>query len=273
MDYHAKIMYYYGMTLPSLKINNVLVTHCGPDWNWICHANLLRDYDLWFISAGRGRVVAPTGAYECGSGDCFIYRPGNEYCAEHDPKHPLSVTAVHFDFLDARRKPLHLPEEKLPPFFLHIRDVKFVESLMQRVITAATRNIVSAEARMWFTAVLCEMTQQAEPSREDGEHFRRIEDICKQITTMPWKHYRLRDLAGKFGCSVDHFSRVFRQCKGISPGEFMVQNRIQAAQTLLRTSSHSVHRISELLGYNDPFFFGKQFRERVGMSPGRYRSG
>ena len=39
--------------------------HLGPDW-----APRLRDYDLWFVSAGRGRMLTSDGEVALAPGGC-----------------------------------------------------------------------------------------------------------------------------------------------------------------------------------------------------------
>jgi AraC-like DNA-binding protein len=48
---------------------------------------------------------------------------------------------------------------------------------------------------------------------------------------------------------------------------------MDAAQALLLTSSHSVARIAELLGYQSPSHFTRHFKSAVGLSPSNFRLG
>jgi transcriptional regulator GlxA family with amidase domain len=80
-------------------------------------------------------------------------------------------------------------------------------------------------------------------------------------------------MARRLYCSPDHFARLFRKHAGNSPGDFVVRARIDAAMGLLRSSSHSVKRIAELLGYPDVCAFSRQFRQKTGRTPTEHRRG
>jgi AraC-like DNA-binding protein len=51
----------------------------------------------------------------------------------------------------------------------------------------------------------------------------------------------------------------------------MIRNRVEAAKSLLRDSDHPVKRIADILGYEDQFFFSRQFHKEVGFSPADFR--
>ena len=47
--------------------------------------------------------------------------------------------------------------------------------------------------------------------------------------------------------------------------------RIEEAKQMLETSDTSVEAIAAEVGYQDPSFFGRLFRRRVGLPPAHYR--
>jgi AraC-like DNA-binding protein len=59
---------------------------------------------------------------------------------------------------------------------------------------------------------------------------------------------------------------------GVSPRTFITRTRIDAARRLLLTSSYSIGRIADLLGYDSPFQFSRQFKARVGIAPKHFRN-
>jgi len=81
----------------------------------------------------------------------------------------------------------------------------------------------------------------------------------------------LSDLANAALMSRFHFSRIFRQATGISPGRFLTAVRIHEAKRLLLTTETSIADISCLVGYTSLGTFTTRFTECVGVSPGRFR--
>src|SRR5215475_2480583 len=90
-----------------------------------------------------------------------------------------------------------------------------------------------------------------------------------------WESYgeplSLSDIAKSAFLSRFHFSRVFRDATGVSPGRFLSAVRIYQAKRLLASTSLSVTEISLEVGYNSLGSFTNRFTESVGASPTRFR--
>jgi AraC-like DNA-binding protein len=78
-------------------------------------------------------------------------------------------------------------------------------------------------------------------------------------------------LAEKACMSKPHFFRCFKQELGLSPTEFILQERIRKAKNYLRNSSLSITQISLMCGFNQLNYFNRIFRIAEGMSPGAWR--
>ncbi|MFD0900355.1 helix-turn-helix transcriptional regulator [Actinomadura sediminis] len=79
------------------------------------------------------------------------------------------------------------------------------------------------------------------------------------------------DMARTALFSKFHFSRVFRQVTGISPGRFLSAVRLQAAKRLLISTSLTVAEISNRVGYTSVGTFSTRFKNSVGVAPTLYR--
>lgn len=90
-----------------------------------------------------------------------------------------------------------------------------------------------------------------------------------------WKNYgdalSLADIANSAIMSRFHFSRVFRDATGVSPGRFLSAVRIYEAKRMLASTSLSVTEISLAVGYNSLGSFTNRFTDSVGLSPSRFR--
>jgi AraC family transcriptional regulator len=80
----------------------------------------------------------------------------------------------------------------------------------------------------------------------------------------------LADLADAVPLSPYHFSRAFKAATGITPHEFVVRRRIEAAKTLLQRGNLPVGEVARRTGFTDASHLARQFRRRVGTSPARY---
>ena len=79
-------------------------------------------------------------------------------------------------------------------------------------------------------------------------------------------------LAEMCGMSVSGFSHQFKSEIGVSPGEYLLQQRLSAALFLLENTGSSISDIAQRVGFEDGLYFSKFFRSRMGMSPSDYRN-
>ncbi|MFI9203861.1 helix-turn-helix domain-containing protein [Streptomyces sp. NPDC053048] len=79
------------------------------------------------------------------------------------------------------------------------------------------------------------------------------------------------DMARTAMFSKFHFTRIFRDTTGVSPGRFLSALRLQEAKRLLVGTSMSIADISSEVGYSSVGTFSSRFKICVGVAPSAYR--
>lgn len=79
-------------------------------------------------------------------------------------------------------------------------------------------------------------------------------------------------VASAIGMSEYHFIRLFGSVFGESPGHYAVRCRLSRAKILLSTTDGTITDIACALGYQSVGTFSNLFKDRLGVSPSRYRS-
>ncbi|MBL9219093.1 MAG: helix-turn-helix domain-containing protein [Opitutaceae bacterium] len=77
-------------------------------------------------------------------------------------------------------------------------------------------------------------------------------------------------LARAAGMGADYFSRRLRFTTGLSAEQFVLQERLNHAQALLRTGEHTVEEVAELCGFQSHSTLTKRFTLRFGRPPRSY---
>ncbi|UHG89550.1 AraC family transcriptional regulator [Spirosoma oryzicola] len=99
----------------------------------------------------------------------------------------------------------------------------------------------------------------------------RLAHIAQYINKNLSRSLHIKELADEACMSEPNFYRTFRQTFGITPVDFINQQRISLASKLLRTTSRCLADISVDCGFNNLTYFMKLFRRAMGMSPAQYR--
>lgn len=74
------------------------------------------------------------------------------------------------------------------------------------------------------------------------------------------------------GMSSTHFSRLFKKAFGTSPIDWLRRERINQAKRRLVDTDDAVKEIAEQVGYNDRYFFSKDFKKHTGLTPNQFRA-
>src|SRR5258708_32555350 len=91
------------------------------------------------------------------------------------------------------------------------------------------------------------------------------------MTLAPAGNGRVKGLPRLRGLSEPDFDRRFRQVTGSSPIDWLRRERINHARRRLLQSNDPIKQVAEQVGYNDAFFFSRDFKRYTGLAPSEYR--
>ena len=74
-------------------------------------------------------------------------------------------------------------------------------------------------------------------------------------------------LAKKCEISETYLKKLFNKNFGVSPIKYIIRLKINHACDLLRSERYSVTQIAEICGYDNVYFFSRQFKNYVGTTP------
>lgn len=80
----------------------------------------------------------------------------------------------------------------------------------------------------------------------------------------------LEQIATQMNVSSEYLSHLFTKEAGISFSDYLKKYRIGVAKKLMFNSNCRIYEIGEKIGYKDPKYFCKMFKEVTGLSPKEY---
>jgi len=86
------------------------------------------------------------------------------------------------------------------------------------------------------------------------------------------KKLSLRQIASEVGYSPTYFTTLFRKETNYAPLSYFSHLKVLKACEFLDYTRMKVKEISFQLGYSDPYYFTRDFKKKMGMSPRQYRN-
>ncbi|WP_168015020.1 AraC family transcriptional regulator [Halomonas salinarum] len=109
------------------------------------------------------------------------------------------------------------------------------------------------------------------PSKTVGEPRLRLLHLLPEIEADLARRWRVRDWAARCHMAEAAFARQFRALTGRSPHAWLLERRLERAETLMVESSASLTEIALACGFGDAAHFSRTFRDRHGLSPRFWR--
>jgi AraC-like DNA-binding protein len=143
--------------------------------------------------------------------------------------------------------------------------------LLRGAIKKDFRDQFESEMAMFAFSVTLERWAQ---QRRDGvaRDGRLVDEVRSRIIAKLPRAIDVLSLAAEFGMSRSHFSRLFRDRTGLTPGHFATEVRIEEAARLLLDSNEPQKAIASACGFASANHFCKVFRRLRKLSPAAFRA-
>jgi AraC family transcriptional regulator len=106
---------------------------------------------------------------------------------------------------------------------------------------------------------------------KDGLNQHSLQQVLDYIHSHLDRDLSLDTLANLANASKYHFIYLFKQSKGMTPHQYVIQQRIQRAQALLSDRKLAISEISFACGFANQSHFTRLFRKHIGVPPKAYR--
>jgi PAS domain S-box-containing protein len=101
--------------------------------------------------------------------------------------------------------------------------------------------------------------------------YREMEELLRCVFTRYAEDLDVAQLARLAGLSVSQLDRRFKRLFQMTPREFVLRVRLNAACRMLASTEDSITDIALRTGFYDQSHFTKHFRRQIGVTPRSYR--
>lgn len=99
--------------------------------------------------------------------------------------------------------------------------------------------------------------------------------VIKKVLSMVNEYYKdgitLDEIAARLNITPEYLGSLFNKEMGMNFSPYIKEFRIKKAKELLISSGLKTYEIAEKVGYPDPKYFSRVFKEATGLTPGEYQ--
>ena len=128
-----------------------------------------------------------------------------------------------------------------------------------------------AEIRKIHQEMLEGYTRKMQRVRNSKVYSKQIVKSIEYISEHLHNRIMLSDMAEYLNISEAYLSRLFKEETGVSFSDYVNQQKVEAAASLLRYSNYTDSEISSLFCFSSQSYFIKVFRKHTGMTPKAYK--
>lgn len=243
---------------------------CEPEWRWPEREKPLDNYDLFYVWGGSGEVTVNEQTYRVDKGSCFLFRLGDYTSATHDPQNPLVITYVHFNLEDVA--------QHLPMVYRRLADSTDMEILLSRYVHLRLSSLYGAaeEAnlilkQMMIYVLRIDQFNLASTPDVSMDLQDRLLEVANYVREHPHTWFKVSELASRAQLSPRYFAGKFKLLMGVTVQEYEIRCRLDRAEFLLRYGGMTVSETADALGYEDVYYFSKQFKQYFGRNASQVR--
>lgn len=255
------------------ELGGGLAAALGPATDGLC---------FLFFWSGRATLRVDDEQIPIRPGVVVVVQPGSHCEAVENQTPRLGLTAIHFRLRDESEATTG--REQLATQVFEVANVPYVDAVTRRVVEllkaqgasnghSAPRDLSVAERL--FEALLSDLDQERSASEPvpgtDRRHTQLASEAASRIDESPQDAPSLEELSQHAGYTKDHFARVFKKVVGLTPHDYLINARVRRARQLLVESNLSIKEIASALGYRDIYFFSRQFKAKMGITPSEAR--
>lgn len=219
-----------------------------------------------------GHVVGSVGKRSC------ELRPASAVWVQPGVKHAFALgpdcddaSILYCRFFVGRGETPH----RLAEDFLFSEPEPQVCAILSELIgpSLTDRKLETTRQRTLLAAAMCHLFEGCKrPAQQRGLRADQRERAVRFIQDHLSARISIDEIARHVGLNAAYFTQQFKLSFGVTPRAYVTNARVRAAAALLAGSNLSVKQAAAEMGYDDIYFFSKQFKQVMHMSPRRWRS-
>jgi AraC-like DNA-binding protein len=221
---------------------------------------------------GFGWCELPSGSHAVRPGQALLVPPRTPHTYGAAADEPWTVWWMHLVGADVPQL-VEASGAGADDPVLDVADVTRAMAFIDEVLVGMERDdsqptLQAAAGAAWHLLALLSTARYAMPTGRTDPVAAAISHLQRQYT----EKVSVAELARIAGLSPSHFSALFRKATGCGPREYQTRLRMMKCRQLLDTTDLPISAVARRVGYDDPFYFSRQFRAVHGVTASEHRA-
>ena len=261
-------IYYVNQSNRSRDLFNIQM--CGityPDRNYEISRKESMVYCIEYIEKGMGTVEIEGQTFYPEEGDTYFLQvnTNHHYYADKDNPWQKIFINVSGALLDSLVEGYSL---KNLYYFKNLDICKEMYSIINMAKenpSDSTEEIICMINRVFFK--MRERIKSADPALDVAEKMK------EYLRNHAAQRFSLDALCKYISRSESQTIKLFKKAYGITPYAYFLDRKIKLAKDMLVNTNLPIKQIASNLCFADEYYFSNVFKQKTGVSPGRYRKG
>lgn len=260
--------------IPKISPKALGVEHCGITVNHPGHVarSILSIYSAHFILSGCGTYTVRGKEYRLHAGQGFMILPYEPCIYTGDETEPWAYIYANFSGSGDAALAAAMGIDAEHPVYT-FEELPSVQKEIQLMFDEAEKESCSSlSVTAHFLMALSQLVDAEQQRRKvpasDDEYVNKAFEFIR--SNYPYK-ISIGDLAKSIGIERSYLHRVFKRATGDSPEKYITSYRLERAkEMMLALDGATLTDIAIGSGFYDISHFSRVFRQKYGVSPGRF---
>ena len=234
-----------------------------------------RQLVLIYCISGSGWAQVGDVSVSIGAGQVLVIPPHIPHMYGAEAHDPWSIYWVHIagDKTDTALRLLEMDTAKyvlspgLDPAMPALFD-RMIQALGSGYLADSLRASATALHQLISHLISTRHFQQGDKPQHDREISNAVDLMNRSLD----RSLSLADLAASATMSTSHFAALFKKRTGFPPLDYFMRLKMQRACYLLDVTDLPIKEIAAQLGFDDPLYFSRRFRQIHNCSPTQYQA-
>lgn len=231
------------------------------------------DYQIIYVSKGKGYFIFNEKEHTIEEGSIVIYKPNEKQNYMYKSTDKSNIYWIHFsgkevcnilnkfEIYDNNIYNIGFNDEYIKIWEKIILEIQKKELHFEYIIQSELSKLLILMARGIY-----------EHKNNFSKTHELVQIAINKMHQEQYKNIMISDYAKEYNMSVCWFIKNFKEITGMTPNKYISHMKINKAKELLFDTGLNITEISDMLGFESPFYFSKVFKKIIGQSPKEWKN-